>query len=93
MVLVRLGLRRVPFLRGLLVHFQIGEKIADESVILVQFVAVGLLHGLGSVLLVRVFDKDVSLGVEKRRQHGEGMEARWEREDTDVKRAKGECNE
>ena len=61
MILVRLGFGRLPFLGRFLVHFQIGEDVADESVILVQFVTVRLFDGLSGVLLRSVFDEDITL--------------------------------
>ena len=60
-ILVRLGFGRLPFLRRLLIHFQIGEDVTDESVILVQFVSVGLFDCLGGVLLRGVFDENITL--------------------------------
>lgn len=61
MILVGLRLGWLPFFRSLLVLFQIGENVANERMILVQLVAVGLLDCFGGMLLVSVLDKDVTL--------------------------------
>ena len=65
MILVRLWLGRLPLLRSLFIHLKIGKEIADESVILVQLVAVRLLHGFGGMLFVAVLDENVTLSSRK----------------------------
>ena len=65
MIFVGLWLGWMPLLGSLFVHLQIGKEIADESVVLVQLVAVRLLNGLGGMLFVAVLDENVTLSSRK----------------------------